>query len=86
MKKLKLEPETLRVETFEPERASGERGTVRGHASSAPYACQFMCFSGVTACMTQCNCPSNNALCRNADTCTCSTAATCPTDENTCNC
>ena len=84
MQKLKLELEKLQVETFEAGTAPVLRGTVRGRGSSAYYACQFECLSGT--CQTQINCPSHNALCSYGDTCTCYTALTCPTDENTCNC
>jgi hypothetical protein len=79
MKKLKLVLEKLRVETFEVGTSPAPRGTVHGRASSAYIACQFECFS--KTCETQINCPSHDALCSYADTCTCYTAWTC---EDTC--
>ena len=45
-KKLKLNPEELRVDAFQPhpEVASIEQGTVRGHAMSTPDGCSVRPF------------------------------------------
>lgn len=59
MKKLKLDPDALRVETFEAQRAPEPRGTVQAHASSGDggiFECANQCFSIVSAM----NCPSQH--------------------------
>ena len=79
MKKLTLDPETLRVETFEVKKEAEPRGTVHGRGSSAYIACQFDCFTGRANCDL-----SGDLYCTGRETCSGWTAWQCPTDENTC--
>lgn len=72
MKKLKLEIDALRVETFEPADGAGERGTVRGHLS----AYYELCNPGDTW-QASCTCEPtcNAATCYNCGSAGCASAA-----------
>ena len=60
MKKLKLDLDALRVETFEAERTPEPRGTVHARYTSGPIACQDQCITGGGACGTGFACPSEH--------------------------
>ena len=79
MKKLKLEIESLEVESFEPAAADGDRGTVRGHLS----AYYELCHEGDTwqqSCTCEATC--NAATCYNCSA-ACPSAA-CPPPSGAC--
>ena len=61
-RKLRLEPETLRVESFEATEADGGRGTVRGHGyTKPPYpSCALTCGASP---------PPSDDFCRMSGTC-----------------
>ena len=50
--KLRLKIEELQVETFATARATGARGTVRGHEATQPPNC----FSGEWSCIPEASC------------------------------
>lgn len=43
MKKIRLDVDALRVETFETDRAAADRGTVRGHDDASGQSCPYEC-------------------------------------------
>lgn len=79
MKKLTLNLEALRVETFEAERPPEPRGTVQGHFTSGPIACQDQCMTGGGC--SDFGCPSEQ--CSGA---ACNSLAGCVSYERTCGC
>ena len=60
MKKLRLEMEELRVESFHTERASGKEGTVIGHYPTPHcsiddgYTCDYSCGGQFASCVATC--------------------------------
>ncbi|HEX6909694.1 MAG TPA: hypothetical protein VF142_04855 [Longimicrobium sp.] len=56
MKKLRLDLDELKVESFDTDGARGPRGTVHAHA---PYT--YMCDS--TPCVTDWSCEGNDTMC-----------------------
>lgn len=55
MRKLKLNLEALQVETFAAQRAPEPRGTVQGHYTSGPIACQGTCLASHQCSGGQCS-------------------------------
>lgn len=43
MRKIRLNPDTLRVETFETAAAEREQGTVHAHAAASGQSCTYNC-------------------------------------------
>lgn len=60
MKKLKLEMEELRVESFQTEQSAGEEGTVIGHyltphcSGDNGYTCDYSCGGQYASCIATC--------------------------------
>lgn len=75
MKKLKLSPETLRVESFSTAVLGARAGTVRGHDDSIGAGCTTGTSCFVTGCDT-----CDNSL----DYCTCACTADCPAPSSVC--
>ena len=94
MQKLRLELESLAVESFETHAGAGPRGTVQAFASVGDSTCRYAicyyetyapgCTWGDTCAYTCQNCPTNHATCGNTCNHTCDdhTCVTCyePTD------
>jgi hypothetical protein len=51
MKKLRLDPDDLRVETFEPREREARGGTVRGNDGTWGETCVTQCVTGHCDCM-----------------------------------
>jgi hypothetical protein len=86
MKKLRLEPEELRVESFSTDAAGAATGTVRGHDFTLPN-----CTGGTSCYVTGCDtCDNSLDYCTCACTADCATADCasdgCDTRYNTCHC
>jgi hypothetical protein len=76
MKKLKLDIDAVRVESFATAERDEQRGTVQGHISIEASCYDTDCCSDVTDCC-------QSAYCSGHWTCGCPTGITCP-GRNTC--
>jgi len=86
MKKLRLDPDALHIESFEPDRVEGRHGTVRPHGWSEPdcretvepqATCYATCGPSCQSCVGYYTC---------AYTCSCNTVCGGITCANTCGC
>ncbi|HEX6747923.1 MAG TPA: hypothetical protein VF092_11585 [Longimicrobium sp.] len=79
MKKLRLDLDAIRVDTFTTTRAEGERGTVKGHVCCC--CCCPCCCTGGNSCGGTCDtCLTGCGTCQTCATAcgTCESCGTCP--------
>lgn len=50
MKKIRLNPDALRVETFETDAVAGAQGTVHAHEGASGVSCTYNCTQGELTC------------------------------------
>ena len=67
MKKIRLDAESLRVETFSTEALEERRGTVQGEEATAPASPCFSCLS----CVGDCSSVPHACFCTEAVSCRC---------------
>jgi len=73
MKKLKLDLDIVRVESFATAAEETRRGTVGGHISIGVSCYETDCCSDVSDC-----CPADTSYCTGHWSCGCATGITCP--------
>ena len=69
MQKIRLEPETLKVDSFATDAAEAGAGTVRGHdqITTIPPSERFTCKWGLTeyaTCIVECECTNRQIRCK----------------------
>jgi hypothetical protein len=53
-RKIRLNPDALRVETFEPDTAGAGQGTVHAHDAASGQSCTYNCTQGEPTCGAGC--------------------------------